>query len=391
MLDYKNFSWVFKAKYWQVESGEFHWHNPQTNKVEVFHPETGRFSPEDAGSANIKLDGVALSSALSDHLLKIDEFFDNRAAEIRAPFSDKRYRSREDYSLDVAARAGKDRAALKSELDASLKAMSSASESGDREALARLSEEFERKHEQYKEDDSTRSLSFIYMYLSDEAEDRTNPPDAEAQKKEYRDHVAKLVHTSFKAQYQQFSKMLSEVAQDKGISREIVVAPNISGDDVAISLESPSFTITLPTEDENAMSPNMTLFRNEDGSYEVEDVIEAGDKDFFADDGVENDYFDIVEGLRGYGKEKAEGHVTLHRGMSQEEYDAWMRGDTIPKGKFFTSSRTAELAQDISGKPPVLFSFRVPRNMVRETDKGTFQLRTSAKLHEGGRKLISAD
>jgi hypothetical protein len=38
VLPYRNYSWVYKANYWQVEGGKFHWHNPATNRVEDFNP-----------------------------------------------------------------------------------------------------------------------------------------------------------------------------------------------------------------------------------------------------------------------------------------------------------------------------------------------------------------
>lgn len=39
MFSYKNFSWVYKAKFWRTQKGELHWHNPVSDKVEVFHPD----------------------------------------------------------------------------------------------------------------------------------------------------------------------------------------------------------------------------------------------------------------------------------------------------------------------------------------------------------------
>jgi hypothetical protein len=33
-----NLALIAKAKFWQLESGELHWHNPVSNKVEVFNP-----------------------------------------------------------------------------------------------------------------------------------------------------------------------------------------------------------------------------------------------------------------------------------------------------------------------------------------------------------------
>jgi hypothetical protein len=38
MLNYNNYLWTFKAKFWQVAGGKFHWHNPVSNRVEDFHP-----------------------------------------------------------------------------------------------------------------------------------------------------------------------------------------------------------------------------------------------------------------------------------------------------------------------------------------------------------------
>lgn len=53
MLNLVKYRWTYanpaetleKAKFWKLESGELHWHNPKTNKVEVFNT-----SHEDAGA-----------------------------------------------------------------------------------------------------------------------------------------------------------------------------------------------------------------------------------------------------------------------------------------------------------------------------------------------------
>lgn len=38
MFSYNKYSWIYKANYWQVAGGKFHWHNPKTNRVEDFNP-----------------------------------------------------------------------------------------------------------------------------------------------------------------------------------------------------------------------------------------------------------------------------------------------------------------------------------------------------------------
>lgn len=47
MLSYNNFSWVYKAKFWRTQKGELHWHNPVSDKVEVFHPESSGEGPHE--------------------------------------------------------------------------------------------------------------------------------------------------------------------------------------------------------------------------------------------------------------------------------------------------------------------------------------------------------
>jgi hypothetical protein len=72
--------------------------------------------------------------------------------------------------------------------------------------------------------------------------------------------------------------------------------------------------------------------------------------------------------------------VTMYRGMSDREIDAWNAGDEIPAGKFFTSTPTTAYATDIDREPPVLQQFRVPRDLLIEVAPGEFQLRRRARM-----------
>lgn len=136
-----------------------------------------------------------------------------------------------------------------------------------------------------------------------------------------------------------------------------------------------------------SFSPEMTVFTDEQGKYTVDDVLSFGDRDFFDSDAESQAYFQLVEFVRTGripGKEKP-AFVKLYRGMNPEEFFAWERGDTIPKGKFFTSEPTAEYAQDISGEVPELFSFLVRNDAVAQTDPGTYQTMVDTTMGSGKR------
>ena len=101
--------------------------------------------------------------------------------------------------------------------------------------------------------------------------------------------------------------MISELLVEGDSDREVSVKAHFSSEDFSDDLSHPSFTVEVPLtggEAKEAMEPTMTVFEKEDGTYDVDDVIEMGDKDFFPNEKVENAYFDLVEGIRGYGKEK---------------------------------------------------------------------------------------
>lgn len=115
----------------------------------------------------------------------------------------------------------------------------------------------------------------------------------------------------------------------------------------------------------------------------VEEPLDITDPDYFpaGRPDLSGRYADALDAVRGV---KREGFVTLHRGMSTAEAEAWEAGEEIPVGKFFTSSRTADMAQDVSGEFPELYSWKVARADVVETEPGVFQLRRNARLREDG-------
>lgn len=149
------------------------------------------------------------------------------------------------------------------------------------------------------------------------------------------------------------------------------------------------FSLKMTFPGSEALEPSMTVFTDEDKGMMVDDVLSWGDGDFFSNNREMTDYFGLVEFLRtGKMPEQKKGFVRLYRGMSPKEYDAWQSGGTIPAGKYFSSSPTAEYAQDISGEFPELFSFLVDRGVVYETSHGEYQ--TSGEARLDGKRIVPA-
>jgi hypothetical protein len=140
-------------------------------------------------------------------------------------------------------------------------------------------------------------------------------------------------------------------------------------------------------------TPNFSLWpmENEQGEilgYEVENVLEWADTDFFENDDERKFYFGLVDFFRTgqLPAQKGKNFIKLYRGMSTDEYVKWERGDIIPKGKFFTSTPTTQFAEDIPGKFPELFSFSVRDDAVAQTSPGTYQIITDSRLD--GKKIV---
>lgn len=149
------------------------------------------------------------------------------------------------------------------------------------------------------------------------------------------------------------------------------------------------FQIKMIFPGSEELEPSVTVFTDENKSLTVDDVLSWGDSDFFSNEKEMKDYFGLVEFLRtGKMPSQQKGFIRLYRGMSIAEHDAWASGETIPAGKYFTSSPTAEYAQDISGEFPELFSFQVDRGVIYETSSGEYQTSMESRLE--GKKIVPA-
>jgi hypothetical protein len=146
---------------------------------------------------------------------------------------------------------------------------------------------------------------------------------------------------------------------------------------------SPDFIISLPAA-EGGLPPDFTVWTYPDGKIEVEDVLDITDTDFFPDgpdSQLATDYATALDKVRGIPDEP--GFVTIYRGMTDSEFDEWDSGAVISVGKFFAGIPTTQYAQDVSGQPPNLYSFKVPRHMLMQTGPNEYQLKKRGKLRDG--------
>lgn len=97
-------------------------------------------------------------------------------------------------------------------------------------------------------------------------------------------------------------------------------------------------------------TPGFTLFHDGD----VDDVLDAGDRDFFTEPEVERAYFDLVSELRrpGSTSRKLESKVlTLYTARPVKDRARYERATTVPSGIFLTSDfeRAEALGRDLAG------------------------------------------
>jgi len=173
-------------------------------------------------------------------------------------------------------------------------------------------------------------------------------------------------------------QQLVAVSLPPNLNVNIQIIPNLATNEYNTPVIYPAgFSLKLDFGSENTLPPSMSLFYDEESKgYQVDDVLDFGDTDFFEGQGDAEFYFDLVNFIRtgNLPNQQPVKFVTLYRGMSNDEFMAWLSGQTIPKGKFFTSQKTNALAQDISGEFPELFTFKVRSDAIRQTTEDTYQL-----------------
>jgi len=86
--------------------------------------------------------------------------------------------------------------------------------------------------------------------------------------------------------------------------------------------------------------PGFTVFCTEDGTVRgIDDVLDAGDTDFFHDPLIEADYFSLTEELRHPGRAKSDANkvVTLYTARPLKDRSLYERASSMPNNIFLTT------------------------------------------------------
>lgn len=117
------------------------------------------------------------------------------------------------------------------------------------------------------------------------------------------------------------------------------------------------------------MSPNFTIF-NIDGKIVVDDILEAGDEDFFKNVQVQSDYFNLVKKITNPSSSKNTKTLTLYTSRPVEDRNIYLDKKEIPSNIFLTNNlNSAEgLSIDLSsGKRRDVWKVRIDSNYLIET------------------------
>jgi hypothetical protein len=133
-------------------------------------------------------------------------------------------------------------------------------------------------------------------------------------------------------------------------------------------------------------TPSFTFWVDPDT---VEDVLEYGDTDFFADEDAQADYFALVGALRNPGKRDT-GTVALYTARPRKDRSRYEGARDIPAGIFLTTdmSRAAGIAHDLGGGTVRdIWGVRVEkRYLVQTLDTG--RLQDYQAVAPSGRKTV---
>jgi len=91
---------------------------------------------------------------------------------------------------------------------------------------------------------------------------------------------------------------------------------------------------------------------NDSGKIYIEDVLSAGDEDFFTDPRIESDYFSLIQELKHPGSSNRTGKIlTLYTARPTTDRAIYENATTLPHGIYLTNDmdRVAGIAMDLGG------------------------------------------
>jgi hypothetical protein len=100
-----------------------------------------------------------------------------------------------------------------------------------------------------------------------------------------------------------------------------------------------------------ASPPSFSLFMREDGNIAVDDILDAGDTDFFTDMDSQTDYFSLVNEIQKPGSTQKTKLLMLYTARPASDRKTYENAQTLPVNIFLTNSfdHAMGLASDLAG------------------------------------------
>lgn len=116
--------------------------------------------------------------------------------------------------------------------------------------------------------------------------------------------------------------------------------------------------------------PSFTVFGDESGKiHGIDDVLDAGDPDFFRDPETQADYFQLTEELRNPGRARQQGNkvVTLYTARPQRDRNTFDDAKSIPVNVFLTTNENEALGYQRDMESRDVYYVRIKRMYLVET------------------------
>ncbi len=214
---------------------------------------------------------------------------------------------------------------------------------------------FDQNNELYNAQKALRDYS---DYL-DQSQPDYDAPSMEKTKQEY-DRLIMLTKKNMENIYQ---SVISSISRIKGWNGTPIIV-EASPPDKENFLEPVDYASVEFNSTDEDWRPSFSYFIM-DGKIVLDDVLEAGDTDFFTDNKVQADYFNLVKEIRNPGSSEKGGKIiTLYTARPVRDRKLYMNATSIPSNLFMTNryDSAVGLARDLSGGEKARDVWRVKIN-----------------------------
>jgi hypothetical protein len=137
----------------------------------------------------------------------------------------------------------------------------------------------------------------------------------------------------------------------------------------------PAENATVELKTGASYPPGFSLFMREEGNPEVDDVLDAGDEDFFTDLESQGDYFSLVNEIKNPGSTQKTKLLTLYTARPAADRETYQNAQTLPVNIFLTNSfdHALGLASDLAGSGGMrdIWRVRIDSRYITQTLEGT--------------------